>query len=150
MLSEQVSAPLCFHLTEISFWSRGVSDRTGMGGGGLRYHEEGGEVKPPETWLPDSGPKPVRVYISPLSSGKLARLMLRQRVGGADGVSRWPSGIGGSGIGGSGIGASQRGLRPPARVYESCKIVSGLRPRGPVSSSLGHLVIRLSHKVACS
>ncbi|KAI3371550.1 hypothetical protein L3Q82_023580 [Scortum barcoo] len=28
------------------------------------------------------------------------------------------------GIGG-GVGVSQRGLRPPARVYESCKIVSG-------------------------
>lgn len=73
-------------MAEISFWNEalhlGQALATGRGGG----------LNP---WRPAlvSGLKPVRVYISPpppLSSGKLARLMLRQRDGGADGVSRWP------------------------------------------------------------
>lgn len=61
-----------------------------IGRGGLE--KEGGmEVKPSETcpqlWLKAGQ----GVHFPPLSSGKLARLMLRQRDGGADGVSRWPT-----------------------------------------------------------
>lgn len=76
-----------------SSFGPGVSDRAG-GGGGLRYLEagEGGrEVKPLET-CPQLWPKAGQgVHFPPLSSGKLARLMLRQRDDGADGVSRWPT-----------------------------------------------------------
>lgn len=76
----------------------------------------------------------------PLNSGKLARLMLWQRDGGADDVSRWPSASGGSGTGASWPGLPTTG----PRVYDSCKIVSGAEARGPVISILGHLVIHLS------
>lgn len=68
-----------FILERSSSFGPGVSDRKGGGG-----------FKPLET-CPRLWPKAGQgVHFPPLSSGKLARLMLRQRDGGADGVSRWP------------------------------------------------------------
>lgn len=70
-------------MAEISFWNEalhlGQALATGRGG-----------FKPLET-CPRLWPKAGQgVHFPPLSSGKLARLMLWQRDGGADGVSRWP------------------------------------------------------------
>lgn len=86
-------------MAEISFWNEALHlgqalalaiGRRGGGGGRLRYQEagEGGRINP--------GDLPLALAVSrsgctfpPLSSGKLARLMLRQWDSCTDGVSRW-------------------------------------------------------------
>lgn len=122
-----------------SSFGAGVSDRTEWGGGG-----KGEGRLNPRRPAPDSGHKPVRVYISPppLSSGKLARLMLWQRDGGADGVSRWPVDSAVVALARHSV-ASDRSPGFMSRV----KLLQAWGP-GPVSSSLGHLVICLSNTVS--
>lgn len=66
-----------------------ISSSFGGGGRGWGLTRREGDLKP-RLW-PTAGRG---VHFPPVSSGKLARLMPRQRGGGADGVSRWPSGIG--------------------------------------------------------
>lgn len=110
-----------------SSFGAGVSDRTEWGGGG-----KGEGRLNPRRPAPDSGHKPVRVYISPPPEFR--------KIGEINAVAEgwwcWWRFQMASGFGGGGVGASQRGLRPQPRLYESCKIASGLRP-GPSQQQFG-------------